>query len=122
MKGGDAAKIQQLASSIQTIFQRLSMAFMYQGNTRDAERVTAEELQMNAREAESALGGVYSQLSQGIHLPYLLTHEVDSTFITAVIAGYNPKVITGLPALGRSTVVTTLQAISLLSWQMTAGR
>lgn len=118
-EGGDAAKIQQLASSIQTIFQRLSMAFMYQGNTRDAERVTAEELQMNAREAESALGGVYSQLSQGIHLPlsYLLTHEVDSTFITAVIAGeVQLKVITGLPALGRSTVVTQLlQAIQELS-------
>lgn len=118
-EGGDASKIQQLAASIQTIFQRLSMAFMYQGNTRDAERVTAEELQMNAREAESALGGVYSQLSQGIHLPlsYLLCSEVDSTFITGIIAGdVELKVITGLPALGRSTVVTQLlQAVQELS-------
>lgn len=110
-EGGDSAKIQQIGSSIQTIFQRLAMAFMYQGNTRDAERVTAEELQMNAREAESALGGVYSQLSQGIHLPlsYILCHEVDSDFITAIVSGeVELKVITGLPALGRSTVVTQL--------------
>lgn len=118
-EGGDAAKIAQLSSSIQAIFQRLAMAFMYQGNTRDAERVTAEELQRNAREAESALGGVYSQLSQGIHLPlsYILCNEVDSTFITGIVAGQiELKVITGLPALGRSTVVTQLiQATQELS-------
>lgn len=118
-EGGDAAKIQQLSASITTIFQRLAMAFMYQGNTRDAERVTAEELQMNAREAESALGGVYSQLSQGIHLPlsYILCSEVDETFITGIVAGQiELRVITGLPALGRSTVVTQLlQAVQELS-------
>jgi len=110
-EGGDASKMQQLSGEIQSIFQRLAMAFMYQGNTRDAERVTAEELQMNAREAESALGGVYSQLSQGIHLPlsYLLCDEAEPDFMTAVIAGeLTLEVITGLPALGRSTVVTQL--------------
>jgi hypothetical protein len=118
-EAGDAAKMQQLSAEIQAIFQRLSIAFMYQGNTRNAERVTAEELQMNAREAESALGGVYSQLSQGIHLPlsYLLCNEVDSDFIHALIAGeVTLEVITGLPALGRSTVVTqVLQAVQELA-------
>ena len=110
-ESGDYAKIQQLNATIQSISQRLSVAFMYQGNTRDAERVTAEEIQRNAQEAESALGGVYSQLSQGIHLPlsYILTYEVDPKFMTAVIAGeVELEVITGLPALGRSTVVTQL--------------
>ena len=118
-EAGDASKMQQLSAEIQSIFQRLSIAFMYQGNTRNAERVTAEELQMNAREAESALGGVYSQLSQGIHLPlsYLLCNEVDGDFIHALIAGeITLEVITGLPALGRSTVVTqVLQAIQELA-------
>lgn len=118
-EAGDSAKMQQLAQEIQTIFQRLSMAFMYKGNMREAERVTAEEIQMNAREAESALGGVYSQLSQGIHLPlsYLLTYEEEPEFMSALIAGeITLDVITGLPALGRSTVVTqVLQAIQELA-------
>ena len=119
LESGDAQKIQQLASEIQAIFQRLAMAFMYQGNTRDAERVTAEELRLNAQEAENALGGQYSQLSQGIHLPlsHLLCMEVSPNFITALVAGeLTLDVITGLPALGRSTVVTQLlQAIQELS-------
>lgn len=119
LESGDANKIQQLAAEIQSIFQRLAMAFMYQGNTRDAERVTAEELRMNAQEAENALGGQYSQLSQGIHLPlaHLLCMEVSPNFITALIAGeIKLNVITGLPALGRSTIVTQLlQAIQELS-------
>mgnify|MGYP005991786659 CR=1 FL=1 len=111
LESGDAAKIQQISASLDAIFQRLALAFMYQGNTRDAERVTAEELQMNARETEAALGGVYSQLSQTIHIPlsYQLCQEVNPAFITAVIAGeVELEVITGLPALGRSTVVTQL--------------
>lgn len=118
-EAGDSNKMQQLAAEIQGIFQRLSMAFMYQGNTREAERVTAEEIQMNAREAESALGGVYSQLSQGIHLPlsYILTYEEEPAFMTALVAGeVTLDVITGLPALGRSTVVTqVLQAVQELA-------
>lgn len=40
-EGGQANKIQQLSESINTIFTRLSTAFMWGGNTRDAERVTA---------------------------------------------------------------------------------
>lgn len=118
-EAGDSAKMQQLALEVQNIFQRLSMAFMYQGNIREGERVTAEEIQTNAREAEHALGGVYSQLSQGIHLPlsYLLTYEEEPEFMTALIAGeITLDVITGLPALGRSTVVTqVLQAIQELA-------
>lgn len=118
-EAGDAQKIQQLAAEIQTIHQRLAQAFMYQGNMREGERVTAEEISMNAQEAEKALGGVYSQLSQGIHLPlsYLLCLEVEPAFLTAIIAGeVTLDVVTGLPALGRSTVVTQiLQAIQELS-------
>jgi len=118
-ESGSADKIQQLSATINNIFQQLAMAFMYQGNTRDAERVTAEELRRNAQEAEYALGGVYSQLSQGTHLPlsYLLCHEIDPMFITAIIANeVTLKVVTGLPALGRSTIVTQLlQAVQELA-------
>lgn len=108
---GDYAKIQELLADLNVIFGRLSMAFMYQGNVRDAERVTAEEIRQNAQEAEKALGGVYSQLSLGMHLPlaYLLTQEVDPMFITAVVAQeVDLEVVTGVNALGRATEVQQL--------------
>ena len=36
---------------------------------RDAERVTAEEIRMQAQELETSLGGVYSRLAIGFQLP-----------------------------------------------------
>lgn len=110
-EGGDYAKIQQLIADLQIIYGRLSTAFMYAGNTRDAERVTAEEIRQNAQEAEQALGGVYSQLSLGMHLPlsYILTQEVEPMFITGVVANeFQLEVITGLNALGRSSEIQQL--------------
>lgn len=118
-EGGDYNKIKQIQDDLAVIFQRLSMAFMYQGNVRDAERVTAEEIKQNAQEAEKTLGGVYSTLSAGLHLPlaYLLTQEVEPMFITGVLAGeISLEVITGVNALGRaSEIQLILQAISELA-------
>jgi hypothetical protein len=51
------------SQAIEELFGRLAKAFMYQANTRDAERVTAYELQRDAQEAENTLGGAYSMLS-----------------------------------------------------------
>jgi len=43
----------------------LSQAFLLNSaSTRDAERVTAEEIRLNARELESAYGGLYSRLAE----------------------------------------------------------
>jgi hypothetical protein len=104
-------KIKQLSDELQVIYQRLALAFMYQGNTRDAERVTGYEIQQNAIEAEKALGGVYSQLSAGLHLPLsaLLTNDVDPVIVQGVLKG-NLKidVLTGVAALGRSSDVQNL--------------
>lgn len=111
LESGDYAKIQALTNDCTIVYNRLASAFMYQGNTRDAERVTAEEIRMNAQEAEKALGGVYSQLSLGMHLPlaYLLAQEVDPYFITAVVAReVELEVVTGVNALGRAAEIQQL--------------
>lgn len=103
---GSYQKIQELRNDIQSVEQRLSTAFMYTGNTRDAERITAFEIQMNAEEAEQVLGGVYSQLSQNMHLPlaYLLLDEVDPTIIQAFdVNDIELNILTGLIALSRSS-------------------
>lgn len=103
---GDYRKIQELRLDIQSVEQRLSTAFMYTGNTRDAERVTALEVQMNAEEAEQVLGGVYSQLSQNMHLPlaYILLNEVDPSIISAFdLNNIELNILTGLVALSRSS-------------------
>lgn len=67
---------------------------------------TAQEVLLNANEAEQVLGGVYSQLSQNMHLPlaYLLLHEIQPNLINAVESGeYELHILTGLQALSRST-------------------
>lgn len=110
-ESGDAAKIQQLQASIQGIFGRLSTAFMYGGNTREAERVTAEEIRRNAQEADQSLGGVYSLISAFVHEPiaYQLCYEVNPEFVVAVTAGeVQIEMQTGTAALGRSADISAL--------------
>lgn len=63
VENGSAQKIAALQGEISLIEQKLSRAFMYAGNTRQGERVTAYEIRMNAQEAQNALGDAYSVLS-----------------------------------------------------------
>jgi hypothetical protein len=117
--GGEFQFIKSLLDDIQTVFQRLGTAFMYAGNIRDAERVTAEEIRQNAAEADKTLGGVYSRLAEGIHLPlsYVLTHEVEPKLIGSLLnKNIKLKVLTGLAALGRAAEVNNLtQAVQILA-------
>jgi hypothetical protein len=103
---GDFQKIQTLGAQIAEVANRLNVAFMSSANQRDAERVTQYEIMMNANEAEQVLGGVYSQLSQSLHIPlaYLLLNEVQPSFIHAVQQGeFRLEILTGLQALSRSS-------------------
>lgn len=81
--------------------QRIGQSFMMgSANRRDAERVTAYELRLDANELETSLGGIYSHLAQSLQRPlaYLFLRRVDSK-----IRGDNfePQILTGLEALGR---------------------
>lgn len=105
-EAGDYQKMLQVMNDLKQIEQRLDIAFMYMGNSREGERVTAYEIRQNAEEAEHVLGGVYSQLSQNMHLPlaYLLLDEENNTIIYELDAGnLKLNILTGLQALSRSS-------------------
>lgn len=108
---GDYNKITAVNSSLAAVIQRLSMAFMYTGNTRDAERVTAEEIRQTASEAEATLGGVYSLLAEGFQGPlaYICLSEVSVEILQGLIdKSHKPTIQTGIPALSRSMAVQNL--------------
>lgn len=110
-ESGDARKLEEVEKQIERTVMRLARAFMYQGGTRDAERVTAYELQRDAQEAETSLGGVYSTLSSSMQIPlaHILMSEVDEDALTGILTGdLSPDVTAGIPALGRSSEVQNL--------------
>lgn len=110
-ESGNALKAERAAAELQTIFGRLASAFMYGSNTRDAERVTAEEIRRDADEADNSLGGVYSSLSSSVQIPLanVLLTEVRETALVGILSGnIKLEIIAGIPALGRSTDVQNL--------------
>lgn len=110
-EAGDSQKLAVVEAQLERVVGRLAKAFMYQGATRDAERVTAYELQRDAQEAEYALGGVYSTLSGSIQVPmaHILMVEVSDMTMPGLITGeLSPDVTAGIPALGRSSDVQNL--------------
>lgn len=110
-EAGDSSKLQAIAASIDRTVLNLSKAFMYQGATRQGERVTAYELQRDAQEAEYGLGGVYSTLSGGIQVPlaHILMTEVSEFALPGIVSGeLAPDVVAGIPALGRNADVQNL--------------
>lgn len=108
---GDYNKITAVNGSLASVVSRLSMAFMYTGNTRNAERVTAEEIRQTASEAEATLGGVYSLLAEGFQGPlaYVCLSEVSVELLQGLISkDHKPTIQTGIPALSRSMAVQNL--------------
>lgn len=110
-EAGDADKVQQINVNIAEVFQRLAKAFMYEANVRDAERVTAYEIQRDTLEIAHAFGGVYSSLAQVLQVPlaHLLLLETNpgasSMFATDLM---ELEISAGIEALGRSTDVQNL--------------
>ena len=110
-EAGDAGKLEQTERVIERTVMRLARAFMYEGITRQAERVTAYELERQATEANNALGGVYSTLSGGIQVPlaHLLLTEVSEDALAGIVTGeLTANITAGIPALGRSGEVQNL--------------
>jgi hypothetical protein len=96
--------------------QRISRAFLLASAvTRNAERVTAEEIRATAQELEQALGGVYSSLAHTLQTPvayWLLSRagtDVQGTQLDVVV-------VTGLDALSRMGDVDRIrQAFGVLA-------
>ena len=88
------------------IEQRLSFVFLISSAVqRNAERVTAEEVRMVARELEDTLGGVYAILTQELQLPLirqLLAKLMSRGEVVQLPDGFiEPTITTGMEALGR---------------------
>jgi hypothetical protein len=103
-----------VADTIQKFEERMSYAFLL--NTavqRNAERVTAEEIRYMANELETALGGVYSLLSQEFQLPLvaiLMNRMASRGEIPKLPKGtVRPTIITGVEALGRGNDLQKLR-------------
>lgn len=81
---------------------RLGRSFlMGSAVTRDAERVTAEEIRMQANELETAYGGVYSRLAVDIQLPLAGWLMKRVGLGVPGSSGVRPTIVTGLEALSR---------------------
>jgi hypothetical protein len=94
------------AETIKTISDRLAYAFlMSSAIQRNGERVTAEEIRYMAGELESALGGVYSVLSQEFQLPLVkrLMDRMQKQDRLPKLPDevLTPAITTGVEALGR---------------------
>lgn len=92
--------------TIETLTERLSYGFLLNSAIqRDAERVTAEEIRYMANELESALGGVYSILSQEFQLPLVrrLMYKLENEKAIPELpeGSVSPSITTGIEALGR---------------------
>lgn len=77
--------------------------------TRDAERVTAEEIRQQAQELETGLGGVYTRLASTLQraVAMWLLHKVD---IQVKGTKINVQIVTGLDALSRNGDLAALRA------------
>lgn len=95
------AELQYVTGFIDKYERRISSAFLLNTQvTRDAERVTAEEIRMNANELEASLGGVYSRLAEDMQLPLarLLLKSVNKE-----LAALEPVILTGVESLSRNS-------------------
>ena len=112
------------------INDRLNFSFLMNSSVqRQAERVTAEEVRYMAQELESALGGVYSILSQELQMP-LVTRILSMLQRSGKMPKMpkdtvKPTVVTGIEALGRgqdlNKLATFLQYLQPLGAQVIAS-
>jgi len=106
--------LQVVERSIAKLEERMSYAFLL--NTaiqRDAERVTAQEIRYMAQQLETAMGGIYSLLSQEFQLPLvtiLMKRMSQANEIpTLPKNSVKPTIITGVEALGRGNDLQKLR-------------
>lgn len=106
--------------TLSQITERLSFAFLLNSAVqRSGERVTAEEIRYMANELETALGGLYSVLSQELQLPLvnriMYQMERQKRLPTLPKGVVKPVVVTGIEALGRGNDLTKLTQFAELA-------
>jgi hypothetical protein len=99
---GNAQNLQVLAAVSEKQIRVIGQGFlMPSAVTRDAERVTAEEIRGQAIELETGLGGVYTRLASSLQ-PYIAAFLLKGADISIANTKLTVQVITGLDALSRS--------------------
>ena len=106
--------LQVVERSIAKLEERMSYAFLlHTAIQRDAERVTAQEIRYMAEQLETAMGGVYSLLSQEFQLPLvkiLMKRMQEAKEIPPLPKdSVTPTIITGIEALGRGNDLQKLR-------------
>lgn len=113
------ADFQAAKAVFDEISLRLSHAFLLRsGTTRDAERVTAEEIRAQAQELEDVLGGVYTVQSVELQLPIVrrvlaqMKQKGDFPDFPkqAGREPVKPSIVTGFEALGRTHELNRFRA------------
>lgn len=97
------ADLQTAYQQMQVLESRLANVFLINVQ-RQAERVTAEEVRLNAIELETGLGGVFTLLSQELQLPLVglyLERARSNDEIPDLEGIASPHIVTGLDAIGR---------------------
>lgn len=123
---GKAGDFSVALQTMQMINDRLAFAFLLNSAAqRQAERVTAEEIRFIAQEIESALGGVYSTMSQEFQLPLvalILNGLQAQKRMPKLPKEVKPVIVTGVEALGRgqdlNKLATFLQYLQPLGAQV----
>jgi hypothetical protein len=99
-KTGDWQFVQAIINAIE---KRLGLGFLLNSAvTRDAERVTAEEIRFQAQELEGSLGGVYSRLAEDLQLP-IARIAIAAGKNKLPLEGIELFILTGMESLSRTT-------------------
>lgn len=106
-----ARELQALTALQESAELELSKAFLMQnGSVRQAERVTAYEVQLNALELEGAFGGLYSRLAlawQDKEARYLLNSLALESITKKLL---DIRIVTGIENLSRETALSAFRA------------
>jgi len=107
VKSGKAYDLQITKELVQDMKRELAEAFlMGSASIRDAERVTAHEVQLVASELEASFGGIYTAISEDIQLPL-----VENAMETLDIDGGDDIdiiITAGVEALGRNVELSKI--------------
>lgn len=110
---GTGNNLQVIGNVMQDYVRRIGQGFLLASAvTRDAERVTAQEIRMQATELETSLGGAYTRIAVELQTPIAvwLLKEIDLQIDGKAIS---LSIVTGLDALSRSGDLDALrQALS----------
>ena len=112
---GKAADLSVALSTINLIKERLGKAFLITSDLfRDAERVTATEIQAVIRQVEKSLGGLYSLLSNEFQLPMInliLKSLSRRRKIPKLPKEVSPTIVVGMDAIGRAAELEKLDML-----------